>query len=92
MSCLRFITERIGGMSAAAVRQGDRLSCSAVSVDHIQATAVRQGGILCRVYQECRTNREGTYLELDPEIVWILAGSSKAYNDVISNTSWYIEH
>ena len=101
MSCLGFRIERVGGISAGAVRKGERLTCTAVAVGGVDASAVRvggmraaavrRGGIRCRVYQECRTNLGGKYLELDPEIVWILAGQSEAYNDVISNTSWFIE-
>lgn len=59
------------------------------SIDSIKAHAVHaKGGIRVRTYEECVVNIRKPYLEISPEVVWVLNGWTS--NDVYSNTSWNV--
>ena len=42
----------------------------------------------CRFFQEVRTNIQNNYLDISPEIAWVIAGHTE--NDVYSNTTWFV--
>ena len=77
----------VGGMDANA-RPVDGISVRAERIGGMDASATRVGGIFCRVFRTCSPNIRGPYLEINPTVVWILAGQTQ--NDVFSNTFWNI--
>lgn len=80
--------ERIGGMECSATRLGGMAS-SMTRVGGMSAKMTKIGRISCAMYQVCTTNMRRPYLEISPEIVWLLAGHTE--NDVFSNTKWKID-
>lgn len=78
MSCFNIKLVRVGGMDASVERVGD-----------FSASVKRVGGLSCQLWQVCSTNIRKPYLEINPTIVWVLAGYTS--NDVFSNTTWNIE-
>ena len=96
--CMNATLTRVGGMDASMTRIGG-IECSATRVGDMfvsmtnsggmDATMTRIGGISCAMYQVCTTNIRRPYLEISPQIVWVLAGHTQ--NDVYSNTKWKID-
>lgn len=100
MSCLSVKFTRVGGIESSATRVGGGISSSLGRIGGIRTsleriggistTMERKGGITCRFFQECRTGiADRPYLEISPEIVWVLAGWTS--NEVFSNTDWNID-
>ena len=81
-------TTRVGGIDCSATRVGD-MSVAMTRVGGMDARMTRVGGISCAMYQVCMTNIRRPYLEISPQIVWVLAGHTE--NDVYSNTRWNID-
>lgn len=77
VSRIHTVTSSVGGISTYAERVG-----------HIDVTATRVGGIHCRVFRTCSPSIKSPYLEIEPTIVWVIAGQTQ--NDVYSNTHWHI--
>ena len=76
-------------ITVTATPVGD-IYCTATAVDGIKAYAIPIGGISCKVYYTCSVDIGGKpYLEIEPEIIWVLAGWSS--NDVYSNTTWHVD-
>jgi len=79
----------VGGFHATATPVGE-IRCVTTATGRIRAHAIPVGRLRCRVYQSCTVNIGGRkYLEIDPEIIWILSGWSS--NDVYSNTTWRVD-
>lgn len=99
MGCLSVSFSRVGGISSSFTRGEGGISTKVTRLGGIETDMVRVGGIQtefqrigglsCRVYMECSTNIRKPYLEISPEIVWVLAGWTS--NDVYSNTNWKID-
>ena len=68
---------RIGGCDVSTERVG-----------RMEASLARTCGMTCRFALVCDTGYSERYLEIEPEIIWILDGW--ASNDVISNTTWHV--
>lgn len=81
-------TATVGGVYGSACTVGG-IVASGYPVGGIHATATRKGGIKVRMWQECRTNIKPPYLEIEPQIVWVLNGWTS--NDVYSNTTWNVD-
>ena len=79
--------ESVGGINASA-RPVDGISVRAERVGRMDVTASRVGGIHCRVFRTCSPNIKAPYLEIEPTVVWVIAGQTQ--NDVYSNTHWNI--
>lgn len=79
--------ESVGGINASA-RPVDGISVRAERVGRMDVTASRVGGIRCRVFRTCSPNIKAPYLEIEPTVVWVIAGQTQ--NDVYSNTHWNI--
>lgn len=77
MGCVKVKITPIGG-----------ISCKAERVGRMDVTASRVGGIHCRVFRTCSPNIKAPYLEIEPTVVWVIAGQTQ--NDVYSNTYWNI--
>lgn len=98
MSCLTVEVERKGWISSSVERLGDfttsvsrsgLFSSSLSLLKDFTAGMTREGGLHCRMFQSCATNLNTLYLEIEPTIVWVLAGHTS--NDVYSNTTWNID-
>ena len=98
-SCLAVTFTPAGGdLSAEIVRQGGRLRPSFREAGGLTASGHRVGGLAARVerpegltarmWLACEPNLRKPYLEISPEVVWMLAGW--ASNDVFSNTNWNV--
>lgn len=95
--CMNAALARVGGMDATMGRIGG-MECSVTRIGGISSSMARIGGmsakmtkigrISCAMYQVCTTNIRRPYLEISPEVVWLLAGHTE--NDVYSNTKWII--
>ena len=81
---------RVGGMAAGMIRQGCVPATRAERVGGLSVEASRRGGISCRLFMECSPSIRIPYLEIEPEIIWVLAGWSTD-NDVLSNTFWNVQ-
>ena len=57
--------------------------------DNIHIGLKREGVIRCMFTYVCDVSFQRPYLEISPEIVWIYSDLETS-NDVISNTTWYI--
>lgn len=98
-SCLVASLDRLGGISSTASRVCGGVTASAAREGGIEADFGRLGGIdaqaerrcgmTARFFLECRTSIRIPYLEIDPDLIWVLAGTS-VDNDVISNTYWNV--
>lgn len=96
-SCLSVSMERIedfrasmtpvGEFSASASPVGE-WSGSARRVEDFKAAITPIGSATCRMWQVCETNLSKPYLEISPNLVWVLAGYAE--NNVYSNTTWII--
>lgn len=80
-------TERIGGISTS-VQMMPGMTVSLQKMAGMTGTFSRRGGLSCRMYQACRSSIRRPFLEISPEIVWVLAGHTE--NDVYSNVDWNI--
>lgn len=98
MSCIEVTLTREGGMTATAERTtafSATFSRSAGMTARLgreggfSATATRKGGMSCRLWQVCSSSVRRPYLEISPEVVWVLAGYTE--NQVFSNTDWTID-
>ena len=81
--------ERIGGFATSLQRVGGDIHCSATKTGGIEVVATKISGLSCAMYQVCKTNIRVPYLEINPEVVWLLAGHTE--NEVYSNTRWHID-
>lgn len=89
-TCLSTTLTRIDGIRATASRVGGDISCLASKVGGGITVGVKgTEGLSCAMYQVCRTNVNMHYLEISPQIVWLLAGHTE--NHVYSNTRWTID-
>lgn len=97
--CASISLRRVGGISVGFHRVETGMEVSAkrvggcvVSADKVSgmdATFDRVGGhLLCRIKIVCKTNITVPYLEIEPEIIWVLNGW--ASNDVYSNVVWNV--
>ena len=96
--CMNATLARVGGMDATMGRIGG-MECSVTRIGGVSSSMARIGGmsakmtkigrISCAMYQVCTTNIRRPYLEISPEVVWLLAGHTE--NDVYSNTKWRID-
>ena len=77
MSCATIKLHRVGGCCVQTQRVGG-----------MKADLSRVGGMTVRFALVCDAGYSDRYLEIDPEIVWIVDGW--ASNDVISNLTWYV--
>ena len=98
MSCISVTLSREGGVTATAERIGGFISTltrAAGATARLEregafsATITRKNGMSCRLWQVCPASIRKPFLEISPEVVWILAGYTQ--NDVYSNTTWNIE-
>lgn len=81
-------SQTVGRIDASAYPVGG-ISVSTTPIGGITATATRKGGISVRMWQECSVNLGKKYLEIYPEVVWVLNGWTS--NDVLSNTTWNVD-
>lgn len=98
MSCIKTDVQKNESISSIA-KKTSRIDSSATMSNRIQSLAqiqkgietqpTRFGSIFCRVFQTCTTNIRRNYLEIEPKIVWILAGETQ--NSVFSNTQWNVD-
>ena len=97
MGCVKVKITPIGGISCkaepvgninASARPVDGISVRAERVGRMDVSASRVGGIHCRVFRTCSPNIRPPYLEIEPTVVWVIAGQTQ--NDVYSNTHWNI--
>lgn len=98
-SCLVSSLDRIGGISSTASRVCGGVTASAdreggmdadlARVGGMDVQTTRRGGLHCAFFLECRTGIRDPYLEISPDLIWVLAGQTSD-NDVISNTYWNV--
>ena len=98
-SCLVSSLDRLGDISSGATRVCGGLTASADReggmdaylgrVGGMDVQTARRGGLHCAFFLECRTGIRDPYLEISPDLIWVLAGQTSD-NEVISNTYWNI--
>lgn len=79
-SCINVSIDRVGGIVTTAAKEPETITgvtCSAV------------GGIIARVSHVCTPSIREPYLEISPEIIWVVPDWA-VDNDVFSNTFWNI--
>jgi len=96
MSCLSVTLDRIGSSEASMVKtNGISIAMERAGGMSIELSRVADfEASLCRIVDfavdielVCATNLKIKYLEISPEIIWIVDWGS---NDVISNTRWNV--
>lgn len=91
MSCLKITTSRVGGDVAAELKRPSsaRVDCLLTAASGSNMEMTRATDLRVRFAKVCDIVNPDAYLEIQPEIIWLADWG--AYNDVLSNTRWYID-
>ncbi len=86
--CSKVTLTLAGDGSAKMTNQGGFVSSVATLVGSFTTTLSDPVSVSCKMWQVCTANVRLKYLEINPKIVWLLAGHTE--NEVYSNTDWNI--
>lgn len=77
------------GLSFGIDREGNLIASAVNASSGIEPSAMKDSGLSARLDRICATDVTIPYLEIEPQIVWVVDGG--ASNDVYSNTNWNID-